>query len=487
VSSRASFLLARPFSRPIGPRAPLELLTVVVVGVASGYAVVHIDNPLATIGVFMAICFAGLGAMRPALFLGLFLLTRPLLDDLGEQHVGVLNAAGALGVLLVFVLLVRLVTAERQMRPVGAGAFGAVLLVSAVACVPAYLDFSSRVGSKPMGEIVRLAAMFGVYVLGCQLFASPRRLINLFTIVGLSGVGPAILGIKEMIIGVPKASGLDISRISGPFTGPNPFGLYLAMTALVLLALPRRALPLWVRLISLGVILTALVATYSRAGWSFFLIGFVLMMWRRNAAVMGLGLVVIVSLVFMIPSIHDRVLPPPDPKTSLGASGVTTPESYTFRIDNWKSLLGKWVDRPITGYGLQTTIYANPRLGYDPTGTADPSGYEAHNTVVKLLVEGGIVLLVAWIGLIFTVTARMRSLSRRDWPFSQLARVVLYLWIATIVIGLGTDDPLAATAMMYGLFALTGAVEGAYRMGRRSSHAPAANASAPGAATPTRI
>lgn len=451
----------------------------VVVAVASGYAVVRIDDPLAVVGVFGALSFAALGALRPALFVGLFLLTRPLLDDMSDKHVGVLNAAGALGVLLVFVLLVRLLTAERQMRPVGAGAFGIVLVLSALACMPAYLDFSSRVGSKPMGEIVRLAAMFAVYVLACQLFASPRQLTRLFTIIGLSGVAPAALGIKEMIIGTPKAEGLDISRITGPFTGPNPFGLYLAMTALVLIALPRRALPLWVRLIALSVILTALVATYSRAGWALFLIGLVLLAWRRNPGVMGLGIVGVLALVLLVPTIHDRVLPPPNPKTSTGG-GVTTPESYQFRLDNWSSLLSTWADRPLTGHGLQTTAYVNPRRLNDPAGTGESTGYDAHNSVVKLLVEGGVVLLIAWVALIATVITRLRALSRRDWPFRAQARAVFYLWIGTIIIGLSTDDPLAATAMMYGLFALTGAIEGAYRLSARSPRPSATTAVAPG-------
>lgn len=474
MSSRTSALLARPFVSSAGPRVPVQLLAVAAIAVLSGYAIVRVDNVGAVLAFIGAIGFAAFGALRPAFFVALLLLVRPLLDDLSGNHVGVLNAAGALGVLTVFVLLVRITTTKQQLRPAGVPAFAVVLLVSAAAMVPAYLDLSGKVGSKPAGEIVRLAAMLAVYVLAAQLFTSERRVTQLWTIVGLSGVIPAILGIKEMVEGTAKAQGLTISRISGPFIGPNPFGLFLAFTALVLISLPRRALPLWVRVVALIPIFVSLVATYSRAGWSLFLIGFVLLMWRRNPALMGAGLVVVLSLVLFVPTIHDRVLPPPNPKDAPLGGGVATPESYQFRLDNWNGLLSKWAkDRPLTGFGLMTTVYVNPRQFKENVSSSDTTGYEAHNTAVKLLVEGGVVLLIGWIVLIATMTTRMRSLSRRDWAFRPQARTMLFVWIGAIVIGLGTDDPLAATAMMYGLFALSGSLEGSYRRLPRATAAPA--------------
>ena len=241
---------------------------------------------------------------------------------------------------------------------------------------------------------------------------------------------------------------------------------------------PRRTLPVWVRAVALAPILTALVATYSRAGWALFLIGFLLLLWRRKPALMGLGLVVVLSLVFFVPTIHDRVLPPPNPKDAPLGGGVATPESYKWRLDNWRGLLGKWEERPLTGFGLETTGYVNPRRLLDPTSVVDTTGFDAHNSVIKLLVEGGVVLLVAWIALIATVTSRFKALARRDWTFRPQARAVLFLWIGVIVIGLSTDDPLAATAVMYGLFALSGSLEGAYRRSRHlhpASATPAAS------------
>jgi hypothetical protein len=223
--------------------------------------------------------------------------------------------------------------------------------------------------------------------------------------------------------------------------------------------------------VALTPMLIALVATYSRAGWALFLIGFVLLMWRLNPALMGFGLVVVLSLVLFVPTIHNRVLPPPDPKDAPLGGGVSTPESYQFRLNNWKGLLQKWEDRPLTGFGLQSTVYVNPKQFRAVTPT-DSSGFDAHNSAIKLLVEGGVVLLFAWITLIATMTSRFRALSRIEWTFGPQARALLFVWIGVIVIGLTTDDPLAATALMYGLFALSGSLEGAYLRASRSARAP---------------
>jgi hypothetical protein len=74
------------------------------------------------------------------------------------------------------------------------------------------------------------------------------------------------------------------------------------------------------------------------------------------------------------------------------------------------------------------------------------------------------------------MTSRFKKMSKRDWDFRAQARALLFVWVGVIVIGLGTDDPFAATAMMYALFALSGSLEGAYQRGPRTVAAPAGQA-----------
>jgi O-antigen ligase len=474
VSPRTSILpswLLSPFG---SARVPLQLLAATCASLLGAYAVVNEGDFRVVLGVVGVIAFAAVGLARPALFLGLLLLVRPLLDKIGQKHVGGLNASGALGLFVVLTLAGVILTSKGSYKPHATGAFGIVLGLSALGLLPAYIYYSGTIGAKPVSELVRVAAMLGVYVLAAQLFDTPKKLTTLFTIVALSGVVPAILGIIEWTH-QGKAGGLDIVRIGGPFDGPNPFGMFLASTALVMIGLPRRVLPSWVRFVSLGLMLAALVGTYSRAGWALFLVGFMLLMWRRKPWAVGLGVVAVVSLIMLVPTIHDRVLPPN--KTT--GSGVATPESFQFRLNNWSTLLKKWENRPVTGYGIDTTSTVNPRKTYDQNTGSFGGGFAAHNSVVKLLVEGGVVLLVAWLALIAIVTKRTRTLSRRRWPFQWQARTVFVLWVASIVVGLSTDDPLAASAMIYGVFALTGALEGTYERLPRTAETAPASASAP--------
>lgn len=97
---------------------------------------------------------------------------------------------------------------------------------------------------------------------------------------------------------------------------------------------------------------------------------------------------------------------------------------------------------------MRSTPYVNPRKGYD-----------AHNTAVKLLVEGGVVLLAAWIAFFWLVLRRLRGLSRTQGAIRPYARMAFAFWILLVLVALTTDDPLAATALMYALMALTGAVQ----------------------------
>ena len=57
------------------------------------------------------------------------------------------------------------------------------------------------------------------------------------------------------------------------------------------------------------------------------------------------------------------------------------------------------------------------------------------------------------------------------WPYARLLTAV---WVATLIIALTTSDLLDATALVYALLAMAGAIEGAYRReaGTASAGAP---------------
>lgn len=405
---------------------------------------------------------AALGLTRPAAFIVLFLATRPVLDAWSDQRLvdGVpsANPAGVTAILLIGLLVIAIAAAPALPLPRATPALALVLAVSAIAAGWALYDLRGAISLEPASEMVRLTALLAVYVLASHLFKTRRQVERLFIVVGLSGVVPAVLGIVQWVQGPAVADGLDVGRIDSTFVGPNPFGLYLAMCLLVLIGVGASRVPRVVLLPSLAIMFIALVGTYSRAGWAMFLIGVVLLEWRRRRALVVGVAILVTGVVMLVPTVHDRVLPSKDP----GAERAPL-ESWEWRVQTWRVLIEKGTESPLIGYGLRSTEYVNPRRM--EVLSAPDEGYSAHNIAVKAFVEGGVGLLVAYVVLFGTLFAAAWRLARARWPLRRHGAVVLVLWIVGVVVGLSAADIMGQTSLIFALFALTGALEGARRAG----------------------
>ena len=439
----------------------VQLAIALLLSTLAGYAVVATGSWQITFGAVGVGGLFALGFLRPALFLGLFLLIRPLLDELSHITLGVpsANPSGGMALMVVVLAVALLATTPGVMRSPPSLAFGLVVLITAGGAGLAMFDFGQTIGTEPLSDTVRIAALLGMYLLVANVFCSPERVRQLFVVVGLSGVAPAVLGLVELISGPEVAEHLGLARISGPFGGPNPLGMYCALTALVLIAMPRRWLPWWGRMLALAPILVALVATYSRAGWVVFLLGLLLLEWRRNKVLVLSAIVVVAAVVALVPTVKERVIP----SNKAESSSPETYESFGWRVDNWADLLAKASKKPIVGYGTKTTIYVNPRR---TTGaqTSDNGGFEAHNAVVRILVEGGVVLLAAYVFFMALLFRMLYRLTRDRWRLQVPAKIVAVLWLVFTILAVGADDPFDQTAIMFALFALTAALDGASQL-----------------------
>jgi hypothetical protein len=83
--------------------------------------------------------------------------------------------------------------------------------------------------------------------------------------------------------------------------------------------------------------------------------------------------------------------------------------------------------------------------------------------VIRPLVEGGPLLLAAWIALFWVLIAGLRRLTRAESDLRPYARVLLFLWIAMAIAGVASSDMVGGTALMFALLALTGAVGAAFQ------------------------
>jgi len=421
---------------------------------------VAVEDWMLMLALCAAAALVAVGMVRPALLVAVFVLVRPILDYYSGSRLGGLSSAnpgGALGLLLLSALAVLLAGARSLFQPRATWPFVALLVVSAAAAANSLLSLGGTIGLQPVSEILRLAVLVAIYLLAANLFRDSKAVRNLFVMVGLSGVIPAAIGIYTWIASTADPGEDGVVRLSGTFSGPLPFSAYLAVCALVLISAPPRTPPGWVRLPALALILTALVGTYSREGWITFLLGAALLLWRRRKARV-IALAVAAALVIaIVPTARARFLPGAEPSSTSGG----TYSSYNWRIGNWQGLLGKAAERPFFGWGLQTTAYINPRarFGFD---RIPGSGFDAHNTAVRAVVEGGVVLLAVYVLLIATIVGRLWHIQRAEWDLRPFARTVYWIWVVLIVIALTSNDPFEQTTTMYALLVLTGSVEGAH-------------------------
>lgn len=468
---------ARALQPSLGRPRLSQLGVVVGASAATGLALAATDSWVVPFALIIMGAFAALGFTRPAIFVGLVLFVRPLLDDFSDQHtlagVKSANLNGGIALLVVTLLVVGVASSRRIYLPRSTLPFALVLAITAVGAPYAMASLGGEVGTQPVGEVARLAALLAMYVLAANLFATTERAQRLFALVGLSAVIPAINGIVQWVTTGGRAEfGLDVLRITGTFIGPNPFGAYLALGALILITLPT-GLPRLVRWPAIAIILTALVGTYSREGWIIFLLGLVLMEWRRRLGLMVFVCLAVVVMVFTIPTVHDRVL-----KSETRTHQKEAFTSFDWRVGNWTGLLEKWSDSPAFGFGTQSTEFVNPKknefqLNGLRAAREDVGGYAAHNLGVKALVEGGLILTLGYLLLFASLVGRSFCLAREHWELSRHGYVLFIIWLVTVVIGVTSDDPTTNTPMMFALLALFGCLEGVWRAtGSKAQDAP---------------
>lgn len=418
----------------------------------------------ASAGLFVA------GLLAPAAFVTALLVARPLVDWMSETKLaGGANAAGLLALLVIGILVVHL--SARRPRvihpPYLVNAFAVGLGVSALAAVLAGVNYGEALGSAPVAELARLGALFSMYLLGCHFFQSLDRVRALFAVVALSAVIPALVGIYQWIVGITPNAELGFGRLNSTFVDSSGAGSYLAMAAVILIALPRNSLRWSLRLGALAPVLIALVGTYSRTGWIILAVGVVLLGLRERKAMVMAGAVAIALALASIPSLtEERVLR--TETLSVRESDSVLPASVRWRVDNWKGLLGKYGQSPIVGYGLKTARVVNPTFaGREHRQTATPEnptgrvGADSHSSAVRALVEGGPLLLAAWVAIFVALIGSMRRLGRGSSEMRSYARLLAVLWIAMAVVGLVSGDVLSHTAVLFALLALSGAVVGA--------------------------
>ena len=268
-------------------------------------------------------------------------------------------------------------------------------------------------------DLVKWSAAFSAFAV---VIASPpdvRRLRRLVALVVAGAALPIAIGLWQFAVSVGRIASHGGLRVEGPFTHPNFFGAYL-VTVLVAVWGLRQVTTGWRRraahAVGVGAV-AALTLTLSRSSW----IGFalvVIVVGSRHRRIIAATFAGAAGVALVAPRFVGRALDAfrSTPVTGVAAKGdVKAGNSLLTRMNIWTDQIGQWTERPFFGHGW----------GY--TYSAQEHG--SHNDYLRVLLEGGVVGLVAFLGLLITLVRKAAGMARRrdDLPLAFLGLTLAYV------------------------------------------------------------
>ena len=359
---------------------------------AGGLAVTVAATALATapgaplrVGLTPVILLAAVVAVVAAVFrfeafvLGA-LVVRASLDALGGAESRAAEPATALGALFIVASAAWLFANRDRLHRPGPVTWAALAFTAAAA-----LGLPGGVApGRGAIDLVRIAGAALLLVVVEQLVRTDDARRRLLVAVGLSALVPLAVLAGQYLTG----AGADVSgaaeRFTGTFNHPNPFGAYLGLVLVTLLA-TRAAAGRWSGLASVMALAcgVGLVATYARGAWIAALVGVAVVAALADRALLAKLGAALVAVLVLVPSATDRVLELGDERHLAGTAG----NSFTWRLDYWGAVLDL-ADNPVTGIGL-TGVSARLTTAVPP-----------HNDVLRVYVETGGLGLVAYVTLL---------------------------------------------------------------------------------------
>ena len=228
-------------------------------------------------------------------------------------------------------------------------------------------------------------------------------------------------GLLGNLIGV---SGVDLTRVAGPFGDPNYFGLFMAtaIAAAVALIVVTRPLPLRLLLLAISIVMgVALAISLSRGALLALSAGLLGLAFSRSwrVGILSVGILAVLALVVYPLFFEWRVT------ADAGASSSAQAYAILAQSDRGRIAAGLagpllFASSPLFGVGF----------GHYPSLSGQFTGFpiESHDWYANVLAEQGIVGIVLWFSMLAAVAMMMRHASRP-------ARTVGYAVLVTYCVG----------------------------------------------------
>ncbi len=290
-----------------------------------------------------------------------------------------------------------------------------------------------------------------------------RQEDRLVAAVIFSSVIPCITGLIGYVAGIDMLLGQELyleggnqaqQRIVATLSHPVTFSLYLsfvgAMTLALILDGRRIARRFLVPVFALQML--ALLLSYGRTGWIAFFAAVVCLLWLRGQRRILLPLpLLLIAVGFMIPSFLERW------ESAFAASDQN---SFLWRVGLWMYALQVFRQHPVFGSGLGTfTEHVHYLRGHPP-----------HQTWVGLLVEVGVVGVVAFAVLMAVLGRRLWVRHRDIEPERRpIVQGVIAGWTALIVGSFGANVFGLPSIVVY-LWTMAGLCLSVRSSGQKGSH-----------------
>ncbi len=337
--------------------------------------------------------------------LAAFFVLRPSIDVLATYDVGPnINLIAGASILLVLSLWTISMASRSDFKITAAGLAALTLGFSALL---------SSLGSQDLFFSTAMSLRVitaGMIFVACEQLAArlPHRVDGL-TIAIVAGLASTAVFAAGQLIGtfpLPEGTGLEESRVPGPFPAPTVFATCMLIAVAMIVGLS----PLWWRrqpnlIWILGPVAAGstylLVVNGSRSPLAALLIAVVVIAVAQRRFVLLLPPAVAgLAIVALSPSLLNRAFEVFD-RSAINSIPGAEVNTFVFRVRYWQRVLPRFDESPLVGIGIGRVEQTNAE------------GFAPHSTTVQALVEMGLFGLLAHYALILILgVALFRALRR---------------------------------------------------------------------------
>jgi len=384
----------------------------------------------------------------------LLLISRSALDVFTDVSFGPLkfNIPSLIGLSIIAVSMFCFLVSGKIKLPGIAIPFALWLLADLAFAMLSYRNFGSE-GLLGFREWIRLSSIFLTFTLAYNVVSDAKDKVFLRILFWALPI-PLLAAFYQIITHSGQVNtNLEIQRAHGSFVHPNGFSLFIVLfIGLTWFMYNSSKRKRWLILLALESV--ALMFTFSFGGFimlgivSFFLF---FKLKPRQKIIIFIATVVFFAVLVQTSEFQQRWerIALIDLNETINQEEVV--DSFTWRVVHWFNCFELWKERPIWGYGLNSSGIISPWR------TVNDAGYAVHNDHLKFLLETGIIGFLIYITFIFYTGIYLYKEHKRctNSELKYLLYVILSLFLAW-QIGAIAGNHITATTFQFYFWAVMG-------------------------------